>query len=73
MQYCGCIDNKIKALTEAEKLAQTKNKTVVIEKAKRKDGVHKYTTYRAWLICSSDTAKVIDIAEWRNLPEEQKH
>jgi len=73
MQHLGNIDNKETAYREAEKLAKEKNKTIVIEKAKRKEGVHKYTTYRGWLISSSAVAKVITMEEWRQLPAEQQH
>lgn len=73
MQHLGNIDNKETAYREAEKLAKEKNKTVVIEKAKRKEGVHRYTTYRGWLISSSTVAKVITMEEWRLLPAEQQH
>jgi ribosomal protein L21 len=73
MQHLGNIDNKETAYIQAEKLAKEKNKTIVIEKAKRKEGVHKYTTYRGWLISSSTVAKVITMEEWRLLPSEQQH
>lgn len=73
MQHLGNIDNKETAYTQAEKLAKEKNKTIVIEKAKRKEGVHRYTTYRGWLISSSTVAKVITMEEWRLLPAEQQH
>ena len=73
MQYLGNIDNRETAYAQAEKLAKEKNKTIVIEKAKRKEGVHKYTTYRGWLISSSVTAKVITMEEWRQLSAEQQH
>ena len=56
MQYLGNIDDKQKAEAEALRIAKEQNKTVVLEKAKRKEGTHRYVTYRAWLICSSSEA-----------------
>ena len=66
MQFLGNIDNKKKAFAEAEKLAKKLNKVVVIEKAKRKDGVHKYTTYRGWLKTDSFGAEVLTMEEFKN-------
>lgn len=73
MQYLGNIADKQKAEAEALRIAKEENKTVVLEKAKRKEGTHRYVTYRAWLICSSSEAKVITMTEWQQLPEDKKH
>lgn len=70
LQYLGCIDNFLKARFEAQKVARETGLTVVLEKAKRKDGPHRYTTYRAWLDRELHVNQVIDIKDWQKLHPE---
>lgn len=69
MQFLGNIDNFLKARFEAQRVARETSLTVVLEKAKRKDGVHKYTTYRAWLDRDLKVNQVIDISQWKKIKD----
>jgi hypothetical protein len=65
MQYLGCIDNPERARIEARKASRINQRTVVLEKAKRKEGTHRYTTYRAWLDCELQVVQVISLEQWK--------
>ena len=75
MQFVGNIDKKQLAILEARKLAEDINRMVVIEKAKRKDGIHRYTTYRGWIENHVTKPIVVEFQEWKNrvYPSVDKH
>lgn len=66
MQHLGNIDDFQTAIRTAYLIAEKEQKIVVIEKAQRKEGSHKYTTYRGWLELNSANPEVITNEQWKN-------
>jgi len=62
LRFLGNIDDKKLAYAQGQTLAKKMGKTVFIEKAKRKEGSHKYTTYRGWLDLDSSSPTVKDLS-----------